>query len=105
MGVRLYDPTLGRFVQVDPIPGGSANNYDYTNQDPVNGFDLSGEFSFCSDDFCPAAIARIQADDMESPLNTSYFFNNASQNTRENLAIDKAPYYGKTSYTRAALDM
>jgi hypothetical protein len=30
------------FLQTDPIPGGSANNYDYANQDPINEFDLSG---------------------------------------------------------------
>jgi hypothetical protein len=30
------------FLQTDPIPGGSANNYDYADQDPVNNFDLDG---------------------------------------------------------------
>ena len=42
MGARPYDPTLGRFYAVDPIDGGSLNNYDYAGQDPVNGYDLSG---------------------------------------------------------------
>ncbi|MEC3996130.1 RHS repeat-associated core domain-containing protein [Actinacidiphila sp. DG2A-62] len=46
MGVRLYDPTLGRFLTTDPVPGGSANAYDYCNGDPINSSDLSGEFSF-----------------------------------------------------------
>ncbi len=44
MGARPYNPRLGRFLQVDPVPGGSANNYDYTGQDPVNAFDLDGNF-------------------------------------------------------------
>jgi len=44
MGQRLYNPVLGRFLQTDPVPGGSANDYDYANQDPVNGMDLSGQF-------------------------------------------------------------
>jgi RHS repeat-associated protein len=44
MGVRLYVPTMGRFLQVDPVPGGSANAYDYTNQDPINAFDLDGKW-------------------------------------------------------------
>lgn len=42
MGQRLYNPTLGRFLQTDPVPGGSANSYDYTFQDPVNNQDLDG---------------------------------------------------------------
>jgi len=42
MGVRLYDTRLGRFLQVDPIEGGSANDYDYCNGDPINCFDLGG---------------------------------------------------------------
>jgi RHS repeat-associated protein len=46
MGVRLYSPTLGRFLQVDPVPGGSANDYDYVYQDPINRSDLAGTFDF-----------------------------------------------------------
>jgi RHS repeat-associated protein len=46
MGVRAYVPALGRFLSPDPVPGGSANAYDYANQDPVNNFDLTGE-KFC----------------------------------------------------------
>ncbi|WP_327357907.1 DNRLRE domain-containing protein [Streptomyces sp. NBC_01304] len=42
MGARLYNPALGRFLQVDPVAGGSANAYDYSNQDPVDEFDLNG---------------------------------------------------------------
>jgi RHS repeat-associated protein len=43
MGLRSYVPALGRFLTMDPIRGGSANAYDYANQDPVNNFDLTGE--------------------------------------------------------------
>jgi RHS repeat-associated protein len=42
MGVRLYNPQLGRFLQTDPVPGGSANDYDYANQNPINTYDLDG---------------------------------------------------------------
>ncbi len=46
MGVRLYDPRTGRFTSVDPIEGGSANDYDYVNADPVNDFDLAGTWGW-----------------------------------------------------------
>ena len=42
MGARTYNPTLARFLQSDPIEGGSANNYDYCTGDPINCSDLSG---------------------------------------------------------------
>lgn len=43
MGVRLYDTTTGRFMQADPVEGGSCSEYDYVCGDPVNGTDLDGE--------------------------------------------------------------
>ncbi len=47
MGARLYNPVTGRFLQVDPVFGGSANAYDYVGQDPLNAGDLDGECGFC----------------------------------------------------------
>lgn len=47
MGVRLYNPATGRFLSTDPVPGGSCNRYDYTCQDPTNGFDLDGQCWTC----------------------------------------------------------
>lgn len=47
MGVRLYDPTRGRFMQTDPLYGGSANAYDYSNADPCNATDTDGMFPKC----------------------------------------------------------
>ncbi|KJE21584.1 RHS repeat-associated core domain [Frankia torreyi] len=44
MGVRLYNPYTARFLSTDPVLGGSANPYDYTNQDPYNTFDLDGRW-------------------------------------------------------------
>lgn len=44
MGIRLYNPTTGRFLQTDPVPGGSCNPYDYTCADPINNTDLNGEW-------------------------------------------------------------
>lgn len=50
MGARPYDPNTGRFLTVDPIPGGSLNNYDYAGQDPINNYDLSGNFLALTND-------------------------------------------------------
>lgn len=50
MGVRVYFPTLGRFASVDPVEGGTPNNYIYP-LDPVNEKDLTG--------MCPMCLALI----------------------------------------------
>ena len=44
MGVRSYVPQLGRFLQPDPRPEGSANAYTYVFGDPINSQDLTGEY-------------------------------------------------------------
>lgn len=45
MGLRSYVPQLGRFLQPDPIAGGSANAYAYTFGDPVNSSDPTGAYT------------------------------------------------------------
>jgi hypothetical protein len=41
MGARVYNPTTGRFLQVDPVEAGTPNNYTYPT-DPINQMDLNG---------------------------------------------------------------
>jgi RHS repeat-associated protein len=42
MGARPYVSAIGRFLEADPIEGGSANTYEYAMQDPCNRVDLDG---------------------------------------------------------------
>lgn len=43
MGTRVYIAGLGRFLSVDPVEGGTLNNYVYA-MGPVNQEDVSGRF-------------------------------------------------------------
>jgi RHS repeat-associated protein len=51
MGARTYVPELGRFLEPDPVPGGSANAYDYAFQDPVNQSDPAGTYTVATPDW------------------------------------------------------
>lgn len=44
MGARSYVPEIGRFLQPDPLSGGSANSYAYTDGNPINETDGTGAF-------------------------------------------------------------
>ena len=45
MGARLYNPTTGRFLSIDPVDGGNDNAFTYP-PDPINKIDLDGHAWF-----------------------------------------------------------
>jgi len=48
MGVRYYDPDVGRFISEDPLGlGAGTNQYAFGGNDPVNGYDPSGTCDWC----------------------------------------------------------
>jgi RHS repeat-associated protein len=59
MGVRSYVPQLGRFLQTDPVSGGSANAYAYVFGDPVNESDPTGAFADWFKEFAAKNAAEV----------------------------------------------
>lgn len=59
MGQRVYVPALGRFIQVDPVAGGSANGYDYANQDPTSFTDPTGNTDPSALDWLGVALVAV----------------------------------------------
>ncbi len=71
MGVRPYDPSLGRFLAVDPVDGGSSNNYDYARQEPCGNRDPSGGVTVAPGAGCNFAGVRFTAQGVEWSLQTN----------------------------------
>jgi RHS repeat-associated protein len=65
MGARSYVPQLGRFLQTDPVPGGSANAYAYVFGDPVNASDPSGAYTASVPEFVIESAEQRSAEYFE----------------------------------------
>ncbi len=82
IGARQYVPALGRFLSVDPVEGGCANNYSYVFGDPINATDISGRKADCG-----KLLQKINA--LRDELKRRY------KELRENKL--RLPMYGKNS--------
>jgi RHS repeat-associated protein len=104
MGARPYDPNLGRFLAVDPIDGGSLNNYDYAFQDPVNDLDLSGLMAEEEEEATGIALV-VEGDDSmvtndpgagsEGGEGAGKGFSNSTKDAARARAGNKCQYCGK----------
>jgi RHS repeat-associated protein len=84
MGVRLYNPVTGRFLQTDPVIGGGCNAYEYACADPVDKTDLDGKWP-CFSKKCAAKWLKKK-------------WKQAKKKIRKNKYVRKVWRFGKKVY-------
>lgn len=84
MGVRLYNPATGRFLQTDPVVNGGCNAYEYACADPVDKTDLDGKWP-CFSKKCAAKWLKKK-------------WKQAKKKIRKNKYVRKVWRFGKKVY-------
>jgi RHS repeat-associated protein len=102
MGVRSYVPELGRFLQPDPMPGGSANAYAYTYGDPINTNDLTGESAIIPAWYREYAAAKAQQVAEEEAIREAAAREAAARAEAERKAAEEAAWAAEYSAMNSA---
>jgi len=92
MGARSYVPQIGRFLQVDPQSGGSANAYAYTYGDPVNSIDPTGEYTVGGPS---QALINSTAEEAAEAVAEQAAINQAAREEAERKAAEEEEWWGE----------
>jgi RHS repeat-associated protein len=95
MGVRSYVPQLGRFLQPDPVPGGSADAYSYTFGNPLNTSDPSGAYTATIDEFDELHTSALAAQAAQARAAEIRAAEEAAARAAAELAAENAAEYSR----------
>jgi RHS repeat-associated protein len=101
MGARSYVPQIGRFLQPDPIPGGSANAYSYTFGDPINTTDPTGAYTATASKAAELAMA-LYGQGIAAQRNAEHRQREAAEKVAAELAAEAAAQAAAAAAAAAA---